>query len=154
MPRALYDAFGVTVERIKRQKTNVSKQAMDILTWVFLARMPLSIEQLLHALAVEPGDKALDRENFVDAKSLLDCCLGLVIVDDSSSTVRLVHKTLQDHLEIQNKENGLFDRGHHEIAHVCLTYMAFDSHDQELTVPNGADIFSNGYALLEYATCN
>jgi hypothetical protein len=65
MPTALYDAFGVTVERIRSQKPARSKQAMDVLKWIFLAQEPLSLEDLHHAMAVEPGDKDLDWDNFV-----------------------------------------------------------------------------------------
>jgi chemotaxis receptor (MCP) glutamine deamidase CheD len=75
---------------------------MDLLRWIFLAKEPLTIEELCHALAVEPGDADLDWDNFVDAQFLLECCLGLVIVDESTSTVRLAHKSLQDYFSSPN----------------------------------------------------
>ncbi|KAI5795824.1 ankyrin repeat-containing domain protein [Pyronema domesticum] len=152
MPRALHDAFKVTIDRIKSQKPVIVKQAMDILKWVFLANEPLSIEELRHALAVEPGDKNLDWDNFVDAQFLLQCCLGLVIVDESTLTVRLVHKSLQDYLKSQYDQPLLFEEGHDEIAHICVTYVAFSSYKLEVETLNKA-IFER-YTLLGYATRN
>jgi hypothetical protein len=91
MPRGLCDAFKVTFDRIRCQNPDMVHQAMEILKWTFLAQRGLKLEELRHALAVEPEDTELDWDNFVDAERLLDCCLGLVIIDDSTSTVRLVH---------------------------------------------------------------
>jgi hypothetical protein len=80
----------------------------------------------------------------------LSCRLGLVIVDESTSTVRLVHKSLQDYIKIQYDKGTIFTDGHNHVAHICLTYMSFDSYDKEvLTLRN--EIFKK-YALLKYAT--
>jgi hypothetical protein len=152
MPGALYDSFKVTINRIKAQKPVIVKQAMDILKWVFLAKEPLSPEELRHALAVESGDKNLDWDNFVDAQFLLQCCLGLVVVDESTATVRLVHQSLQDYLKSQYDQHLLFEEGHDEIAHICVTYMAFSSYEHEIQTLNEA-IFER-YSLLKYATRN
>ncbi|CCX34027.1 Similar to Ankyrin repeat domain-containing protein 50; acc. no. Q9ULJ7 [Pyronema omphalodes CBS 100304] len=149
MPKKLYDVFKVTLERIKNQKPSVSSQAMNVLQWVFLASRPLLLEELRHALAVESGDTELDWDNFVDTQFILDCCLGLVIVDESTSTIRLVHKSLQDYFEEQYHQGILFNEGHMQIASICMTYMAFDSFDQEVTAL-GEKILDR-YPLLKYA---
>jgi ankyrin repeat protein len=165
MPRALHDAFGVTIERIQNQKPDVAQQAMDVLKWVFLAKELLTVEELQHALAVEPQDKNLDWENFVDAQFLLECCLGLVIIDESTGTVRLVHKSLQDYLKTQYDEGRLFQEAHYEITRICLTYMSFKDFDSEiqtlitfespvfyLDLGHNYDRFFEKYVLLKYAT--
>jgi hypothetical protein len=149
MPKKLYNVFGITIERIKTQKPAVSAQAMNVLQWIFLAARPLSLEELCHALVVESGDTELDRDNFVDAQFILDCCLGLVIVDESTSTIRLVHKSLQDYFQEQYDQGILFNEGHMEIASICMTYMAFDSFNQEVTSLEYKIV--NRYPLLQYA---
>ncbi|CCX10137.1 Similar to ankyrin repeat-containing protein, putative [Penicillium marneffei ATCC 18224]; acc. no. XP_002144344 [Pyronema omphalodes CBS 100304] len=116
MPRGLSDAFKVTLDRIRCQNPDMAQQAMDILQWTFLAQRGLKLEELRHALAVEPEDTDLDWENFIDAEGLLDCCLGLVIIDDSTSTVRLVHKSLQDYLKTEYEQNHIFEHGHYKIS--------------------------------------
>ncbi|KAI5798311.1 ankyrin repeat-containing domain protein [Pyronema domesticum] len=165
MPRALYDAFGVTIERIQNQKPEVAQQAMDILKWVFLAKEPLTVEELQHALAVEPQDKDLDWENFIHEELLLECCLGLVIIDESTRTIRLVHKSLQDYLKTQYDEGRLFQEAHYEITRICLTYMSFYGFDSEiqtlktykspvlrLDLGHNYDRFFEKYVLIKYAT--
>lgn len=105
MPKALSGAFEVIINRIHNQKPAIARQAMDILKLVFLTPQMLSLNQLLHALAVEPEDNDLDWENFVDAQFLLDCCLGLVIENESTSEIRLVHKSFQGYLQKEYDES-------------------------------------------------
>jgi len=97
---------------------------MQILTWVHLAERRLSVEQLLHALATEEGDTDLCRDNFVSQESFLGKCLGLVVIDKQSSTVCLLHKSLQDYLGTQD---DFFEDRHATIAQTCLTYLRFQS---------------------------
>jgi len=125
MPRGLHDAFGETVERIMRQPKGLSDQAMNVFKWVFLAERPLVMEELRHALAVKQGDTDLDRDNIASEKSLLNSCHGLIIIDEGTSTVRLVHLSLQEYLLTQC--DTLFPQGHCEIARTCLTYLNFSS---------------------------
>lgn len=152
MPRALHDAFGATIERIQSQKPDTAKQAMEVLKWIFLGNSENFTVELRHALAVEPGDRNLDWDNLVDPKFLIDCCLGLVIVDESSSTVRLVHKSLQDHFEIQYAGGQLFENGNSETGYTCLNYMSFSSYNHEVK-DLYTEIFDK-YTLLLYATGN
>lgn len=152
MPRALHGAFGVTVGRIQNKKPELAQLAMDVLKWVFLAREPLKPEELRHALAVEPGDDDLDWDNFISQYLLLESCLGLVIVDESTSTIRLVHKSLQDYLKIQHDKHQLFENGNREITHTCLSYISFDNYDTKDKKPP-IDIFAS-YGFLGYASCN
>jgi hypothetical protein len=59
-------------------------------------------------------------------KALLGSCLGLVIIHEGTSTLRLVHKALQDYLQAQFEDGSLFGMGHSDIAKTCLTYMSFE----------------------------
>ncbi|KAI5816856.1 hypothetical protein BZA77DRAFT_343876 [Pyronema omphalodes] len=148
MPTKLYDVFGLTMDRIKAQKQSTSSLAMKALQWIFLAARPLSLEELRHALAIEPGDTELDGDNFVEAQFILDCCLGLVIVDESTSIVRLVHKSLQDYFQEKYDEGSLFQEGHIKIASICMTSMTFDNFNKVCTFAK--DILDR-YPLLGYA---
>ncbi|RPA88327.1 hypothetical protein L873DRAFT_1586774, partial [Choiromyces venosus 120613-1] len=68
------------------------------LMWISLAQRPLSVDELCHALAVKVGSVDLDTSTIPSIETLLGCCLGLITVDRESSTVRLIHATLQEHL--------------------------------------------------------
>jgi ankyrin repeat protein len=152
MPRALNDAFRLTMERVKNQTSDIAEQALNILKWIFLAERPLTLEELRHALAIEPGLEELDEEDFIDPESIFEGCFGLVTMDKATSTLRLVHKSLQDYLDTQYEEGQLFQGGHGEIALACLTYISFDIPDFIHLVMED-EVFRT-YALLEYAFYN
>ena len=71
---------------------------------------------------MEIGSTDLDNDNAPSIRTILNCGLGLVTVDSSSSKARLVHFTLQEHI-IANPT--LFCSSHSMIAEVCLTYLNF-----------------------------
>jgi len=88
----------------------------------------------------------LDPENIPALRTLLASCLGLITVEASSSIVRLVHFTLQEHLL---GDPTIFCGPHSTIAEVCLTYLNFGSiWDLSTTVDTAPSIMP----LLEYAS--
>lgn len=132
MPTELKTAFASTIGRINSQKQERAIQAMEVLKWMFLAQRQLTIAELRHALSVEIDsnddtvtEETLDWDNLPSEKSLIDWCLGLVIIDDETSTVRLVHKSLHDYLKKRHEEGDIFPHGHGEIAYTCVKYMNF-----------------------------
>jgi len=120
----LGDAYTATLGRLRAQKGNKSELGLKVLMWVLYSERPLRAEELCHALAVEIGSMDLDQNNIPALRTLLSSCLGLVTVEASSSTVRLVHFTLQEHLL---SDLSLFHSPHSTIAEVCLTYLNFGS---------------------------
>jgi len=73
-------------------------------------------------LGVEVGSDDLNKDNTPNIRTILRCGLGLVTVDSSSSTVRLVHFTLQEHI-LANPI--IFPSPHSVIVEACLTYLNF-----------------------------
>jgi len=143
----LSDAYTATLTRMKAQKGNKSVLGIKVLMWVLYSERPLRPRELCHALGVEIGSSDLELENIPALRTLTASCLGLVTIEESSSTVRLVHFTLQEHL-LNNPT--LFHTPHSEIAEICLTYLNYGSvcdlsptlYSAPLTMP-----------LLEYASC-
>jgi hypothetical protein len=125
MPKELNDAFELTIRRIKEQSRTRANLAMDVLKWTLLAKEQLSVDALCHAPAVVPGETKLDWDNLPPEKSLTEWCLGLVIFDKESSSIRLVHKSLFEYLDNQHEMARLFKQGENEIAQTCLIYMSF-----------------------------
>ena len=118
----LSEAYTATLSRLKAQKGYKSVLGSKVLMWVLYSERPLRVEELCHALGVEIGSPDLDSENIPALRTLVASCLGLVTVEASSSTVRLVHLTLQEHLL---HDRALFHSPHSAIAEVCLTYLNF-----------------------------
>ena len=116
----LSEAYTATLSRLKAQKGYKSALGLKVLMWVLYSERPLRVVELCHALGVEIGSADLEPENVPALRTLMTSCLGLVTVEASSSTVRLVHFTLQEHLL---NDPTLFDSPHSAIAEVCLTYL-------------------------------
>ena len=145
--RGLNDAYSATLTRLKAQKRHKSVLGLKALMWVLYSERPLRAEELCHALAVEIGSADLDPKNVPALRTLLASCLGLVTVEASSSTVRLVHPILREHLLT---DPTLFDSPHSAIAEVCLTYLNFGCvRDLSPTLPSAP----SELPLLECASC-
>jgi len=110
--------------RIRAQIGEKSRLGMAVLKWVSHSRRPLQVDEICHAIAIRIGSNDLDNDDIPSISTLLDCCQGLVTVDQSTSTVRLIHFTLKEHLCTHAE---LFDRAHSTMAETCLTYLNFQS---------------------------
>jgi len=118
----LSDAYTETLTRLRAQKGNKAALGLKVLMWVLYSERPLKMEELCHALGVESESTDLDRENIPALRTLLSSSLGLVTIEASSSTLRLVHFTLQEHLL---SDSTLFHSSHSTIAEACLTYLNY-----------------------------
>ena len=158
LPPNLGEAFGKTMERIQTQPKAWVKQATKILTWIHLAERPLSIDELLEACAIKEGDSDLDPNNFPSRGTFLNCCLGLAIVENETSTVRLVHFSLQEYLTKKVQILGRpIGEGHEDMARACLTYIMFRSVtemvSEKSSKKNQVGTSTPSHALLKYAAC-
>ena len=89
--------------------------------WVSHAERPLRIDELCHALAVDPQSTDMDPENIPPRDTVIGSCLGLAVVDAETSTVRLIHYTLQEYLSC----HGIFPDAHKTLGHACLVYLNY-----------------------------
>ena len=142
----LGDAYAATLSRIKALEGGGSKLGMEVLMWVSHAKRPLHVDELCHALGVEESED-LDPGNIPTIETLLEFTLGLITVEKSSSTVRLVHYTLQEHL---SNNTELFPNAHSIIAEVCLTYLNFP-HVRGISPT--LDSLPPTAPFIEYASC-
>jgi len=142
----LGDAYTATLSRMDAQPRSRSKLGMQVLMWVSHAERPLHVDELCHALGVE-GSTDLDIRNIPAIETLLASSLGLVTVEKSSSTLRLVHYTLQEYL---SHNPNLFHKPHSMIAEVCLTYLNF----QHVRSFSPALRSAPTAPFVEYASCS
>ncbi|KAJ7736177.1 hypothetical protein B0H14DRAFT_2212999, partial [Mycena olivaceomarginata] len=118
LPQDLNTAYKDTMQRINQQKTDDRELALAALTWVRHAKRVLKVVELQEALAVKPGATDLRPGDRSPISIILEVCAGLVIVEDTSSTVRLVHYSTQRYLDSH------FSSQHTEITCTLLTYLA------------------------------
>lgn len=121
----VYDkAYDEAIQRIQGQLQEDTALAKRVLGWIINAKRPLTINELCHALAVEPRTTALDPDNIPDIDDLASVSAGLVSVDKESKIVRLVHYTTQEYLErTQESWNPGFQV---VVASTCLQRLSFD----------------------------
>jgi ankyrin repeat protein len=101
----------------------------------------------------QPGSSSVDNDNMPMQRTMIHVCMGLVMIDQRSSIISLVHYSLQEYF--QNCRVDFFRQGETTIAETCLTILSFEE-------------FSKGYCysdkkfearLLQfpvyiYAACN
>lgn len=132
MPSDLGDAFAGTMVRIEQQPHAQSEQAKKIIAWVYLAERPVSVDELLCSLAIEDDDKAFNPRGMPIRSTLINCCHGLVVIDQETTTVRLVHYSFQEYLCRQNQLFGVSKvQWHNQIARTCLTLLSFPAMGDE-----------------------
>lgn len=123
----LGQAFEDTLRRIEDEPRNRRLVTVQSLMWISHAYRPLQINELRHAVATQVGDTEFDPDNLLQPKFIIECGFGLVVIDDESSVIRLVHHTLQDFLHSKRRE--VFRGEETEITKICLTYLCLDQLD-------------------------
>jgi len=141
------DAYVATLDRVKAQKGYKSVLGLEVLMWVLYSQRPLQAEELCHALGVEIGSSDLDPDSVPTSRTLLSSCLGLVTVEESSSTLRLVHPTLRRYFL---SHPTIFQYPDSRIAEVCLTYLNSACLWDLSRTPDSAPPVM---PFLEYASC-
>jgi hypothetical protein len=99
-------------ERIEAQQPDDADLAKRVIYWVVHAMRPVTVPELQHALAVEPGDTFLDMDNIAHEDLMVSVCAGIIIVRRESNTIGLVHSTTQKYFE--RKASDFFQK-HNEI---------------------------------------
>jgi ankyrin repeat protein len=121
--RTLENAYGDAIKRLESQLPGDAALATQVLTWIIYAERALTTSELRHALAVEPGQSALDVDNILDMEDIVSVCAGLVTIDEESDIIRLVHHTTQEYFVSIRKDWN--PDGQLDIARTCLTYLSF-----------------------------
>jgi len=121
--KTLDRAYVQAMERIEAQAPEHRDLARQVLLWITCAKRRLTSSELQHAIAIEVNNDELDRENITDIELLVSVCTGLVIVDEESDIVRLVHYTTQEYFG--RTWERWFPNAHTDITEKCATYLSF-----------------------------
>ncbi|KAL8991865.1 MAG: hypothetical protein Q9169_007581 [Polycauliona sp. 2 TL-2023] len=125
LPSTLKGTYDDAMERIENQEPDHRRIALKAMAWVCYAFRALSLKELQHALAVEPGDTVLDEDLVMDGQSITSLCAGLVVVDQRTNIVNLVHYSTKSHFD--DTRHIQFPEYHAKITLVCATYLTLDS---------------------------
>jgi hypothetical protein len=154
LPTGIDDTYADAWNRVITQNPQQAELGERILLWVVHTTRPLRKQEMQHALAVDEGDEELDLESLLDAGSLTSFCAGLVVINEHSNTVILVHPTTQEYFN-DRKEN-LFPAAHEEISRVCITYLRMRPFTEEGALSSWDALRKRWFSfpLLVYAAVN
>ncbi|KAL8861144.1 MAG: hypothetical protein Q9178_002360 [Gyalolechia marmorata] len=125
LPTTLKGTYDNALERIENQEPDHRRVAFKTMAWVCYAFRALSLKELQHALAVEPGDTILDEDLVMDGQSITSLCAGLVVVDQRTNMVNVVHYSTKSYFD--DIRHIQFPEFHANITLVCATYLTLDS---------------------------
>ncbi|KAJ7249822.1 ankyrin repeat domain-containing protein [Mycena rebaudengoi] len=148
LPEDLEHTYNEAMDRIEAQSKEDKAIAHLALIWVANAKRPLSVAELLEAIAIEPDTKSLDWEGVMEMVVVLSVCAGLVIVDQDG-TVRLIHYTTQKYLD--GVQASKFPFAQRDIACACLTYLLYDNFAPLPENPWELRELGHDHALLDYS---
>ncbi|KAI9702618.1 MAG: hypothetical protein M1820_006124 [Bogoriella megaspora] len=169
LPRTLEETYMRILEKISKSSSGTAhlKLAHQIFKWIAAARRPLTIDELKEAVAIEVGDKSLQRGRIdtSDGTLLVQCCGNLVLFDRTDRSVRFAHSTVEQFLSESGYRStsanparfGVAltskDQLDYEIAELCMTYLLFSDFEMQLTAqqPLRLDLHSS---MLEPRTWN
>jgi hypothetical protein len=111
--------YDLNIQRIQNHR----ERALSILARLVVSKRALSIRELQESLVMndEPEVMDFDESDFIPVKNILNICVGLIVVDEASQSVSLVHSTLRGY--VQRKHTELVERGHIQFASACLRYL-------------------------------
>ena len=124
LPKDLDKTYDNALERIRQQEPRKLARADQILRLVSCARRPLKLEEMQQMLSIRRGDTCIDPEALPKSESVISTCCGLVVVEDDSQIVRLVHYTCGEYFQ-RNLQSHRSPEAHGYIAGVLITYLSF-----------------------------
>ncbi|KAJ7600113.1 ankyrin repeat-containing domain protein, partial [Mycena floridula] len=158
LPDDIWRSYDNAMLQIDAQGETDSKLAYYIFYWLSCSKRPLTILELQHAVAVslDPEMTDMEPEAIVDIETLTDVCAGLIITTgpllglrSQFSTVRLVHYTMQEYLQL-NQQRLLPDI-HSLMAITCLAYMSFNAFSTKEWEVGSRYMLFRQYPLYKYA---
>lgn len=123
--KALSSAYDNAMRRILVPDTGVGHLARKTLSWITYAERLLTVTELQHALGIQYGASGFNEDTLYDIDGIVSACAGLVTVENSQQTVRLVHYSTQEFL--RQTGDVYFPDAQRDIATGCLTYLLYDS---------------------------
>jgi ankyrin repeat protein len=125
-PDKLSTVYQGALNRIGGQKPGDRKLAHRMLSWVVQSKRPLTRREFLHALAVKAGNLNFKRDYIIhDLDGAVALCAGLVVINQKSDTVQLMHHTARAYFEDPEHRPEWMGDAEEMIASACVTYVSY-----------------------------
>jgi hypothetical protein len=99
------ETYKKTFDRLKDKSKPRQELATNVLLWLSHTKRPLKFEELQEAVAFRWNDEdnELFKKSPVPRKIILEACLGLVMEEAQSGTIRLVHHSLEQYFKAHHR---------------------------------------------------
>ena len=121
LPQSLLKAYQKVFDQMQ---AGPKGEAFEAMSWIFHAPRPLRMEELCEALAIEIGDRNINRDNVPNPNRIIHVCESLV--KEVNGVVRFTHLTVFEYLQTLYKRRSPDILPASHLAKVCLTYLQHD----------------------------
>lgn len=128
IPWGLNGAFEETLQRIHKLPDGRRRLGLSTLMWVSHVSKPLTVTELTDALSIKLGQMFLNTKYWLSQKMIVDCCLGLITVDEEGSVIRQVYSTVQE--QFCKQLDQTFALGEQTNAELSITHLLTESFAQ------------------------
>jgi ankyrin repeat protein len=150
LPSGLESAYQGSLQRIGLESPERKSIAMTTLSWIYHSQRPLSIGELLHALAVDDTESLLNDEAVPPRNVIIGTCAGLVIFDAERDIVRFVHYSVHEYFKATYQR--CFPNARVDITRTCFAYLRLENLAYDESASREAvDRLLSSYPFLKYA---
>ncbi|GLA39989.1 hypothetical protein AnigIFM63309_007593 [Aspergillus niger] len=103
LPQTLNQSYELLYKRIQDMGEGPRTVALQSLQWLLCAKRKLSVSEFLAAVRKSPV-----KCNSISARSIIDYCCNLVVIDNVADTFRLAHVTVREFLE-ENSNDAILE---------------------------------------------
>ena len=162
LPYDLEEVYERALRSIECQAPPVKALARKVIMFVLFSKQPLWIGELLEALAISPGSKAIDPLHRLNNPSMVvPICAGLIAID-AYDCVQFAHSSIRDFLLSRGNDRQTptcltytAESANLDIGRICLTYLLFERvKNQDFQSWNEMLAFLNAHRFIIYASCH
>lgn len=155
LPESAAEAYDRGMNRLAQESVSSKLQtglpctAIQALFWVAYAKAPMTERQLRQALAINEGDDDYNPSGEVwKDRGIDELCGELVLVDHRNGEVRVAHRTITEHLLLENTRMAWFTNIREHIPSVLLHFLLF----KNLKTTHGGG--SMGNIIQDFPLCS
>ena len=123
LPKSVFEFYDDSLLRMELLEEEDRHFSQKVLSYVFHARRPLSLSELLHALSVDLESTELETSDLYDKLLIFSVTFGFVRVDSKTNHMRLAHQTLDEYLK--TRPPSFLATNERSLATACMTYLTF-----------------------------
>ena len=162
LPYGLEEVYERALRYIECQTLPVKALARKVIMIVLFSKRPLWIRELLEALAINPGSKAIDPlHRLNDPSMIVPICAELISID-TYDRVQFAHSSVRDFLLHKSNDHqtpkwlGFTpESANVDIGRICLTYLLYDQvKNQTFQTWDEMLAFFNAHIFIVYASCH